>query len=132
MGELDIAKAEAFAGRMTNMLNDALLGLMTSIGHQTGLFDSLGGQPPATSAEIARNAGLEERYVREWLGAMVTGGIIDYDPKGRTYHLPPEHAATVTRAGGTKNIATTMQFVGLMGLDHPLARSSIRSARCTA
>ncbi len=119
MSELDSAKAEAFAGRMTNMLNDAFLVLMTSIGHQTGLFDSLGEQPPATSDEIARTAGLDERYVREWLGAMVTGGIIDYDPEGRTYHLPPEHAASVTRAAGTGNLATMMQFVGLMGTVEP-------------
>ncbi len=49
MSELDIAKAEAFAGRMTNMLNDAFLVLMTSVGHQTGLLDSHSEQPPATS-----------------------------------------------------------------------------------
>ena len=119
MSELDSAKAGAFAGRMTNMLNDAFLVLMTSIGHQTGLFDSLVEQPPATSDEIARTAGLDERYVREWLGAMVTGGIVDYDPKGRSYHLPPEHAASVTRAAGTDNLATMMQFVGLMGAVEP-------------
>ncbi len=119
MSELDTAKAEAFAGRMTNMLNDAFLVLMTSVGHQTGLFDSLGEQPPATSDEIAQTAGLDERYVREWLGAMVTGGIVDYDPESRTYHLPPEHAASVTRAAGTDNLATMMQFVGLMGTVEP-------------
>jgi SAM-dependent methyltransferase len=119
MSELDVAKAEAFAERMTGMLNDAFLVLMTSIGHQTGLFDSLSGKPPATSHEIAGMAGLNERYVREWLGAMVTGGVIDYDPEGRTYQLPPEHAASVTRAAGTGNLATMMQFVGLMGTVEP-------------
>jgi hypothetical protein len=25
------------------------------------------------------STGLNERYVREWLGAMVTGGIVEYD-----------------------------------------------------
>ncbi len=119
MSELDIAKAEAFAERMTNMLNDGFLVLMTSIGHQTGLFDSLHEQPPATSGEIAGTAGLDERYVREWLGAMVTGGIVDYDSEGRTYHLPPEHAASLTREAGTDNLATMMQFVGLMGTVEP-------------
>ena len=29
--------------------------------------------------EIAEAAGLDERYVREWLGAMVTAGIVEYD-----------------------------------------------------
>jgi len=36
--------------------------------------------PPATSLQIAEAVGLDERYVREWLGAMTTGGIIDHDP----------------------------------------------------
>ncbi|MGQ0593995.1 MAG: hypothetical protein ACT4QB_15525 [Gammaproteobacteria bacterium] len=29
---------------------------------------------------IANGAGLNERYVREWLGAVVTGRLVDYDP----------------------------------------------------
>jgi hypothetical protein len=43
---------------------------MTSVGHRIGLFDALAGMDPATSDAIARRAGLQERYVREWLGAM--------------------------------------------------------------
>ena len=41
--------------------------------------------------------------MREWLGAMVTGGIFDYDPAHRTYSLPPEHAACLT--DGPMNLA---------------------------
>jgi hypothetical protein len=52
------------------VLNGAALALMTSVGHRTGLFDALAGMDPATSDAIARRAGLQERYVREWLGAM--------------------------------------------------------------
>ena len=33
----------------------------------------LAGLPPATSAQIADAAGLNERYVREWLGGVVAG-----------------------------------------------------------
>ena len=40
---------------------------MTSVGHRTGLFDVMRDLPPAAPAEIARQAGLAERYVREWL-----------------------------------------------------------------
>ena len=112
---LDGAKVEAFGGRMVQMLNDSMLGLMTSIGHQTGLFDKMSTLSPSTSEEIAQAAGLNERYVREWLGAMVTGGIVEYDPAGRAYRLPPEHAAFLTRASGPNNMATFTQFVALMG-----------------
>jgi hypothetical protein len=39
---------------------------------------------------------LNERYVREWLGALVTGGIAAYDPASATYNLPPAAAACLT------------------------------------
>ena len=45
---------EAFAEQMLGVLNDAMLALMTSIGHQTGLFDTMADLPPSTSEEIAR------------------------------------------------------------------------------
>src|SRR5215475_11386921 len=79
-GTIDQAKVEAFMGKMVSFLNGASMGFMISIGHRTGLFDTLAGLPPATSEEIAAAAGLNARYVREWLGAVVTGGIVDYDP----------------------------------------------------
>jgi hypothetical protein len=52
---IDQPKAEAFAGRMLDILNNSLLGLMISIGYQTNLFDIMSRLPsPATSAEIAK------------------------------------------------------------------------------
>lgn len=38
----DDAKTEAFAERLIRALGEAALALMTSIGHRTGLFDTLG------------------------------------------------------------------------------------------
>jgi SAM-dependent methyltransferase len=113
--ELNRADVEAFAGKMVGILNDAGLALMTSIGHRTGLFDTVASMPPSTSEQIAQAAGLNERYVREWLGAMVTGGIVDVDADQRTYRLPPERAACLTRAAGPHNVATPMLFVALLG-----------------
>ena len=77
---LDQTKSEAFASRMMDVLNYSAIALMTSIGHQVGLFDAMAEWSPATSHQIARTAGLNERYVREWLGAMVTGRVVDYNP----------------------------------------------------
>ena len=113
--ELDPAKAAAFAGQMLGIFNGAMLSLLTSIGHQTGLFDTLAGMRPSTSHQIAQTTGLNERYVREWLAAMVTGRIIEYDPGSETYRLPPEHAAALTRAAGPENLANLSQYVSLMG-----------------
>ncbi|MCX5208918.1 class I SAM-dependent methyltransferase [Kitasatospora sp. NBC_00240] len=113
--ELDQAKQEAFGGRMVQMLNDGCLALMTSLGHQGGLFDAMADLPPSTSQEIAAATGLTERYVREWLGAMVVGGVVEYEPGDRTYRLPAEHAASLTRAAGPDNLAGLMQDFAMMG-----------------
>jgi hypothetical protein len=101
----DQAKAEAFAGKLLTALNNGAICLMVSIGHRTGLFDIMSQSPPARSEEVAARAGLNERYVREWLGAMVTGGVVDFDPASRCYSLPAEHAAFVTRAAAADNMA---------------------------
>lgn len=99
----DPAKVEAFGGKLVGTLNDAALMMMISLGHRTGLFDAMSLMPSATSSQIAEQADLSERYVREWLGAMMTGGLIEHDPSAKTYRLPPEHAAMLTRAAAPNN-----------------------------
>jgi 2-polyprenyl-3-methyl-5-hydroxy-6-metoxy-1,4-benzoquinol methylase len=111
----DPKRAEAFAGRLLSALNDGAFCLMASIGHRTGLFDAMRDQAPLTSPEIASRAGLHERYVREWLGAMVTSGVVSVDPQSVRYHLPPEHAAYLTRAAAADNLAVFAQYVPLLG-----------------
>lgn len=113
--EVNQERVEAFGQRMLDILNEASLALMISIGHRTGLFDAMAGLPESTSQRIASAAGLNERYVREWLGAMVTGRIVDYEPANGTYCLPSEHAALLTRAASTDNLAMFMQYVSLFG-----------------
>ncbi len=111
----DSARAEAFGEKTLGILNGGALALMLSLGHRSGLFDVMSGLPPASSRAIAEEAGLQERYVREWLGAMVTGGVVEYDPGARTYHLPPEHACALVRAARPNNLAVTAQWIPLLG-----------------
>jgi 2-polyprenyl-3-methyl-5-hydroxy-6-metoxy-1,4-benzoquinol methylase len=115
MTHFDSQKAEAFSTRLMGHLNSGALCLMASVGHRTGLFDAMRDQPPQTSEALARRAGLNERYVREWLGAMVTSGVVDVDPATVTFSLPPEHAAFLTRAAGADNIGVFTQYVSLLG-----------------
>jgi 2-polyprenyl-3-methyl-5-hydroxy-6-metoxy-1,4-benzoquinol methylase len=89
--------------------------LVMSIGHRTGIFDAMRVLPPSTSKEVASASGLNERYVREWLGAMVTAGVIDVDSTSSKYTLPQEHAAFLTRAAGADNFAVFTQYIGLLG-----------------
>ena len=114
-GAFDRARADAFAARFLTALNDGALCLMASIGHRTGLFDAMSASPPATSEEIAARAGLNERYVREWLGAMTTGGVVSFDSATRRFSLPSEHAAFLTRAAAADNMAVFAQYIGVLG-----------------
>jgi len=111
----DTQRSEAFAGRLLGMLNEGALAVMLSIGHRTGLFDTMSKLTPSTSEQIAKAAGLNERYVREWLGALTTGRIIEHDPVLKTYSLPSEHAAYLTREAGADNIGVFAQYIPLMG-----------------
>lgn len=111
----DNAKAEAFGGHFLNALNYGSLCLMASIGHRTGLFDTMRDLAPSTAAEIAHAAGLNERYVREWLGALVTSGVVEVDPTSTYYHLPAEHAAFLTRAAAADNLAVFAQYIAVLG-----------------
>lgn len=105
---------EEFSERITSAIDSAGLVLLMSLGHQTGLFDTLAKLPSATSAEIAEAAGLDERYVREWLGGVAAARVVDYDAESSTYRLPAHRAKVLTRAGGLNNLARLSQYVPLM------------------
>jgi DNA-binding IclR family transcriptional regulator len=65
---------------------------MISIGHRTRIFDVMAELPPFTAEEIASKSNLNERYVKEWLGAMVTGKIVEYDSSTNKFSLSKEKA----------------------------------------
>jgi 2-polyprenyl-3-methyl-5-hydroxy-6-metoxy-1,4-benzoquinol methylase len=99
-----------FDEEMLDVMNKAALALMLSVGHRTNLFDAMAKLPPSTSTDIASSASLDERYVREWLGALVTSKIIDYDSSLKLYSLSKEKAEFLTR-DGSYNFASSMQWI---------------------
>ncbi len=109
-----LAGGEGFGERFVVALNHAALMLMCSIGHRTSLFDTMAELDWADSSEIATRAGLSERYVREWLGAMATGGIVEVNESNRS-RLPPAHAAYLTRGASAGNLAVFAQYVAVLG-----------------
>ena len=92
MPDPDLAKQ--FGAKLLGIYTGAVLTKLIDIGYQTGLFEA-STRGPATSDELAERAGLNERYVREWLGAMTTGGVYTYDAETQRYALPEEHAVAL-------------------------------------
>ncbi|HSH45633.1 MAG TPA: class I SAM-dependent methyltransferase [Longimicrobiales bacterium] len=139
--ELDMAAAERFGERFMGALNEGAMVVMTSIGHRTGLFEVLAGlDGAATSEEVAEKAGLDERYVREWLAAMTAAGVMELatgpdagagphlatDSEAASgsplrYRLPAEHAVMLT--GSEDNLAVFAQYIpGLSKVEDDVIR----------
>ncbi|MDL4863724.1 class I SAM-dependent methyltransferase, partial [Halomonas elongata] len=103
-----------FEARLVQALNHGGLLLLTSLGYRTGLLEAMAGQPPITSQALAERTGLQERYVREWLGGMVAAEVVETDSATASYWLPDERAALLTDRGEA-NLAVYAQFMPLLG-----------------
>jgi hypothetical protein len=98
------------------VLNSGMLALMISVGDRVGLFETMRSLPASTSAQVATAAGLDERYVREWLAALTAGGIVRHDPAAGTFELPPGYAEALSRGlGRPESIAAMCQHVAMLG-----------------
>ncbi|MBI1737410.1 MAG: class I SAM-dependent methyltransferase [Candidatus Rokubacteria bacterium] len=121
----DRKRIQQFARALFSHYTSGVLTLMVDIGHKTGLFDAAA-TGPGTSAEIAERAGLDERYVREWLGAMTTGGIVEYDARAGTFTLPAEHAVCLTGTS-SRNLAANSQVVAMLATRLPKVAACFRN-----
>src|SRR5712692_2668022 len=112
---IDQAKTEAFLGRVLSDTSGMTVTIMASIGDRLGLFKSLG-YGSATSTQLAARAGINERYAREWLGAMATAGYVEYDPATGRFTLPPEHIPVLAQEGGPIFFGGVHQLlIGMVG-----------------
>lgn len=118
MSDVSDKKREAFSQKMIGILNDGALNLAMSIGYRTQLFDIMdSSDAPRSPAEIAEISGLNERYIREWLGIMATGGIVEliWDSDGESrYCLPKEHGDLLARRAGHHNLGVYTQEIPLL------------------
>ena len=72
---------------------------------------------PASASMISQAAGLNARYVLEWLGVMATGGIVTLsrDNDGEDlFRLPKAHADVITRRSGNANLGVYTQEIPLL------------------
>ncbi len=96
------------------MLNDASLALMTSLGHQLGLFDVLAALPPGDQTRDRRRRWAPGALCARVAGPLTIARVVEYDPGSGTYSLPPEHAGSLTRAARPANLAATTQYIPLL------------------
>jgi SAM-dependent methyltransferase len=93
---MNMQKAEELAFRVMNDYGGAFLMALGYIGDRLGLFKSLEASGPVTSIELATATGLNDRYVLEWLKAMVAAEYIEFDPETGRYFMTPDQAAVLS------------------------------------
>eukprot|EP00128_Syssomonas_multiformis_P017614 Colp12_sorted_trinity150504_noHs@22371 len=112
---MDPEKSKKFSSKLMNVVSYGAILHALSLGERVGLLKvlaQLSPEGPKTSQDIATAAHLNERYVREWLGVMLTGGIVENGQTPDTYILPQEHAAQLVSEDHTKD--TMMPFIKMI------------------
>ncbi len=89
---MNISQAETLAHRVVSDMGGAFTMALAYVGDQLGIYKAMRGAGPVTSEELAQKTNLDERYVREWLKAMVAAEYLDYNPVTRTFVMTDEQA----------------------------------------
>ena len=89
---VDDAKLHQFMGQMLSDLGGAASVALVRIGDALGLYKTLHERGPMTVTELAAAAGVNQRYLREWLSHQAASNYLSYDPATQKFALPPEQA----------------------------------------
>ncbi len=107
----DQQKTEEFVGKMLEDVSASMTVMLAAIGDRLGLFKELAEGGPATSGELAARADINERYAREWLGAMSSAGYLHYTPDSGRFKLPAEHSPALAQERGPFFFGGTLQML---------------------
>lgn len=116
--ETTAQQTENFLGKVLGDTSGLTNTVLAAIGDRFGLFKDLARSGPVTSAELAAHTHVNERYAREWLGAMTSAGYIDYNPADGAFTLPEAHAPILAQEGGPYFFGGAHQM--LTGMLRPL------------
>jgi 2-polyprenyl-3-methyl-5-hydroxy-6-metoxy-1,4-benzoquinol methylase len=103
-GALDLRKVEEISDRAIGYLTGAAISAMVYLGDQLGLYRTLREAGPVTSTELAARAGLDERWVREWLHSQASAGLVEHSDES-LFQLTGEHAAVLADEGNPAFVA---------------------------
>ncbi len=111
---MDPNRMEQFLDKAVSEMATVEAAATAYLGDQLGLYRALAGAGPLTSQELAERTATQERLVREWCHAQVAGGYLDYDPVGKTFELPPEHAAVLADPDSPVYLAGILEIAAAM------------------
>jgi SAM-dependent methyltransferase len=112
--------AEERRDALVERLFEATIGAMdvlsVYLGDRLGFYRALAERGALTSGDLARAAGTDERYAREWLEQQATSGILDVNDadagaRERRYSLPPGHDEALLEERSLNYIAPVGKFL---------------------
>lgn len=126
---VDESKLHAFLGQAIGEMGAAINAALIVLGDRLGLYKAMAGAGPLTSAELAKKAGLTERYVREWLAAQAAGGFVTYDAATQRFTLPPEQAFALAVEDSPVFLPGFFQVVSAVIKDVPKIEDGFRTGK---
>ena len=118
MTEKSTKTPKSFSEKMIDILNFGALNLAMAIGYRTGLFDVMDAfDTPQSIKAIANQANLNARYIKEWLGVMVSGEIVELsigECGDNRFYLPKAHGDFISRRAGNSNLGVYTQEIPLL------------------
>lgn len=99
ISDVNETQLEPLANKVMADVGGAFGLFMAYMGDQAGVYQALDENGPCTSIELANKAGVDARYLLEWLSANAAAGYVTYHADDETFSLSPEQALIFTREG---------------------------------
>src|SRR5579884_3765438 len=123
----DAQKLEEFMHKIVGDMAAAMSGSLVITGTKLGLYKALAEIGPATSTDLARHLGLDERYVREWLSAQAASGFVDYDSAGQRFSLNAEQRMALSNEDSPVYVAPAFELIASTYIDEPKITEAFQS-----
>jgi 2-polyprenyl-3-methyl-5-hydroxy-6-metoxy-1,4-benzoquinol methylase len=98
--ELDPDEVGAYSFNVWSYKQGEMVSLMIHLGDRLGLYRALDGMGPVSASELAKQTGLQERWLLEWLRGQAAAKLLDYRGDDR-FELTPVGAAVLADEEGS-------------------------------
>ncbi|TCU27671.1 methyltransferase family protein [Rhizobium azibense] len=129
MRKADMQKLDGLVERLVGDVGAAVSGALVVLGDDLGLFKAMADGEPRDVARLAKETGLKERYLREWLSAMAAADYITYDDGTERFYLTPEQAMVFAQEDSPAFFAGAFQVTQSMWMDEPKIAEAFRSGQ---
>ena len=107
----NLDQALQFAFKVVGDLAAAMNTPLIYIADRLGIFKAMADGKPVNSEELAQKTGLTERYLREWMKAMIAAEYLSYNPDTGRATLSPEHALVLAKDGSPVFLMGAAQMI---------------------